>query len=68
MGELFQRLSFYPNSEKNGTIEKGLTVLPIEFDQNGMVTTPHTSPTALHGKLTNTLKISLVDGDADKHR
>jgi hypothetical protein len=64
----FSASAFIPIPKKIGTIEKGLTVVPIEFDQNGKVTTPHTSPTPLHGKLTNTLKISLVDGDADKHR
>jgi hypothetical protein len=64
----FKPVSTFSIPQTANTFERGFSVVPIEFDQSGKVTTLHSSPIPLHGKLTNILRISLVDGDADKHR
>jgi hypothetical protein len=60
---LFKPLTTFPTPQSIGTIERGFSVVPIEFDQSGKVTTPNTSPAPLQGKLTTNLDIDLVDGE-----
>lgn len=65
---LFQAAHTIPISKNIGTIERGFSVVPIEFDKNGKVTTPHESTRPLHGKLTTNLYIDLVDGEGQDRR
>lgn len=65
---LFQAAYTVPIPKTIGTIERGFSVVPIEFDQSGRVTTPNTSPAPLQGKLTTNLDIDLVDGEGPNRK
>lgn len=64
---LFQPVHEIPVVQLKATLEPAFSVVPIEFDKAGNVTTKNTSLTPLRGKLRKTLSIVLVDGE-DRNR
>jgi hypothetical protein len=65
---LFKPLKTFAIAQTDDTFERGLSVVHIEFDHNGQVTTPHASPTTLQGKLTTDQYIDLVEGEGQDRR
>lgn len=64
---LFHPVFEVPVLQLKYTLDKSFSVVPIEFDQGGFVTTANTSPTPLRGKLSKTLSMVLIDGE-DRNR
>lgn len=65
---LFQPAYEIPVVQLKATLEPAFSVVPIEFDKAGNVTTPNTSPTPLRGKLSKLFYIDLVDGENQSYR
>lgn len=60
---LFEPNSFHQSRDKWAKPGEGLTIVLIEFDRDGRVTTPHTFEQPLFGKLHRLLYVDLSPGD-----
>jgi hypothetical protein len=61
--EIIDRSSFHQSRDKWAKPGDGLSVVVIEFDRDGKVTSPHNFPAPLFGRLSPTLSMSLSPGD-----
>ena len=62
--EIIARTSFHQSRDKWAKPGDGLSVVLIEFDRDGKVTSPHSFPLPLYGKLTNLLYVKLSPSDS----
>lgn len=61
--EVIDRSSFHQSLDKWAKPGDGLSVVVIEFDREGKITSPHKFSMPLYGKLSPTLAVSLSPGD-----
>lgn len=61
--QIFDPVAAFPSTKPHATPNDALSVIAVEFDTQGRVTTPHTHKGLLRGRLNRLLSITLTTGE-----
>jgi hypothetical protein len=65
---LFDVTHFFPSNDKTARPGSGISVVVIEFDKDGKVTTPNAFGKPLHGRIHPHTQVTLAEGNPGVHR